>query len=64
MDMPSKIRARVESGKFFPDDIKHSGRLTDDEIARMPTDLIYVLITAGLWKKNDFEKWLKVMYIL
>lgn len=59
-----QIRARIESGKLHHDDIKHEGRLTDDEIAAIPVDKVYEWVRTGMWKKKDFNRWLKVMCVI
>lgn len=64
MTVNPDIRARIDSGKIHCDDIKHKDRLTDDEIARIPTDTVYMWVRVGSWKKKDFDKWLRVMCVI
>lgn len=64
-DAVLQIRKRIESGKIQHDDIKHEGRLTDDEISRIDPSLVYEWVRTGMWKKKkDFNKWLKVMCVI
>lgn len=58
------IRARIEGGKIHHDDIKHSGRLTDDEIAGINPQLVYEWVRTGQWKRKDFETWLRVLMVI
>ncbi len=58
------VRARIEQKGIRHDDIKHAGRLTDDEIASIPVDKIYAWVRTGMWKKKDFDRWLKVMCVI
>lgn len=54
----AQIRARIESGKIHAEDIKHSGRLTEQEIAAIPVERVYAWVRTGEWKQKDFKKWL------
>ena len=60
----AKIRARIESGKIHAEDIKHAGRLTDEEIARLPVEKVYAWVRGGEWKQKDFKKWLKALCVI
>lgn len=60
----AQIQARIESGKLHHDDIKHAGRLTDDQIAAIPVDQVYAWVRNGMWKPKDFKKWLKVLCVI
>lgn len=46
------------------DDIKHNGRLADNQIADIPIDKIYEWVKTGCWKKRDFETWLRVIRVI
>lgn len=45
-------------------DIKHRGRLTDDQIADIPIEKVYEWVKTGQWKQRDFRHWLKVMRVV
>ena len=45
------------------DDIKRN-LLTDDQIASIPHHMVFEWVKIGLWKKRDFEKWLKTMQVI
>lgn len=50
--------------KIKADDIKHKGKLTDDQIASIPHWQVYMWCRVGAWKPRDFEKWLRVMRVI
>ena len=58
------IRVRIAKKGIYAEDIKHVGRLTDDEIAYLPVDKVYMWVRQGAWKTKDFNKWLKVMRVI
>lgn len=63
--MPNQnICSASTGGKIHHDDIKHAGRLTDDEIAGINTQLVYEWVRTGQWKRKDFEKWLRVLMVI
>jgi len=45
------------------DDIKRN-LLTDDQIASISHHMVFEWVKTGLWKKRDFEKWLKTMQVI
>ena len=62
--MSDQIRTRIDSGKIYADDIKHKDRLTQDEIANIPVENIFMWVKTGQWKQKDFKKWCQVMCII
>jgi hypothetical protein len=58
------IRVRIAKKGIYADDIKHAGRLSEEEIAYLPVDRVYSWIRQGAWKQKDFNKWLKVMRVI
>lgn len=46
------------------EDIRHEGRLTDDQIADIPIEKVYEWVRTGCWKKKHFEKWLRVIRVI
>lgn len=58
------IRARIESGRIYAEDIKHQNRLTEDEIANIDVKLVYEWVRTGQWKAKDFQRWLSVMRVI
>jgi len=46
------------------DDIKYPNRLSDDQIAAIPIELIFEWIKIGAWKQKDFKRWLKVLRVI
>ena len=58
------IRVRIAKKGIYADDIKHEGRLSEDEIAYLPIDKVYAWVRQGAWKPKDFNKWLKVMRVI
>ena len=58
------IRVRIAKKGIYAEDIKYAGRLTDDEIAYLPVDRVYMWLRQGAWKQKDFNKWLKVMRVI
>jgi hypothetical protein len=58
------IRVRIAKKGIYAEDIKHAGRLTEDEIAYLPVDRVYSWLRQGAWKAKDFNKWLKVMRVI
>lgn len=46
------------------EDIKHAGRLTEDQIAAIPIEKIYEWVRTGQWKQKDFKRWLTVMRVI
>ena len=59
-----QIRVRIAKKGVYAEDIKYAGRLTDDEIAHLPVDKVYMWVKQGAWKQKDFKKWLKVMRVI
>ena len=62
-EQEEQIRMRIARKGIYPEDIKHAGRLTDDEIAYLAVDKVYSWVRQGAWKPKDFNKWLKVMRV-
>lgn len=58
------IRCRIAKKGIYAEDIKYAGRLTEDEIAYLPVDKVYMWLRQGVWKQKDFNKWLKVMRVI
>ena len=58
------IRFRIARKGIYAEDIKHAGRLTEDEIATLDTEKVYSWVRQGAWKTKDFNKWLKVMRVI
>lgn len=58
------IRTRIETKGVRSEDIKHQGRLTIEEIASIPPEMVYMWITAKNWKLKDFKRWLKAIEML
>jgi hypothetical protein len=58
------IRCRIAKKGIYAEDIKHVGRLSEDEIAHLPVDKVYCWLRQGEWKQKDFNKWLKVMRVI
>jgi hypothetical protein len=58
------IRCRIAKKGIYAEDIKHAGRLSEDEIAYLPVDRVYSWLRQGAWKQKDFNKWLKVMRVI
>ena len=58
------IRVRIAKKGIYAEDIKHVGRLSEDEIAYLPVDKVYAWVRQGAWKTKDFNKWLKVMRVI
>ena len=58
------IRVRIAKKGIYADDIKHAGRLSEEEIAYLPVDRVYSWLRQGAWKQKDFNKWLKVMRVI
>ncbi len=46
------------------EDIKHKGRMTDEQIAEIPVDKVYEWVRIGAWKQRDFVKWLKTIRVI
>lgn len=59
-----QIRVRIAKKGIYGEDIKHAGRLSDDEIAYLSVDKVYGWVRQGVWKAKDFNKWLKVMRVI
>ena len=59
-----QVRCRIAKKGIHADDIKHAGRLTDDEIAYLPVEKVYMWVRQGAWKQKDFNTWLKVMRVI
>lgn len=59
-----QIRCRIAKKGIYAEDIKHAGRLSDDEIACLSTDKVYAWVRQGAWKPKDFNKWLKVIRVI
>lgn len=58
------IRVRIAKKGIYAEDIKHHGRLSEDEIAHLPVEKVYMWLRQGAWKQKDFNKWLKVMRVI
>lgn len=59
-----QIRIRIAKKGIYSEDIKHAGRLTDDEIACLAIEKVYSWVRQGAWKTKDFNRWLKVMRVI
>jgi hypothetical protein len=59
-----QILCRIETKGIQAHDIKHKNRLTDEQIAGIPVNLIYQWVRTGEWKQKDFRRWLKVMCVI
>jgi hypothetical protein len=58
------IRVRIAKKGIHHSDIRHTGLLTDDEIAYLDIEKVYLWVRQGHWKQKDFQKWLKVMRVI
>ena len=58
------IRVRIAKKGIYAEDIRHNGRLSEDEIAYLPVEKVYMWLRQGAWKQKDFNKWLKVMRVI
>jgi hypothetical protein len=58
------VRCRIAKKGIHAVDIKYADRLTDDEIATLAVDKVYMWVRTGSWKAKDFNKWLKVMRVI
>jgi hypothetical protein len=58
------IRGRIAKKGIYAVDIKYANRLTDDEIAYLPVDKVYMWVRTGAWKAKDFNRWLKVLRVI
>lgn len=58
------IRDRILTKGVRAEDIKHQNRLTDDQIADLPINLVFEWIKTGKWSYRDFNKWLKTMRVI
>ncbi len=63
-EQEEQVRIRIAKTGIRAEDIKHSGRLTNDEIACLDVGKVYSWVRQGLWKTKDFNKWLKVMRVI
>jgi len=59
-----QIRTRIANKGIWAEDIKHKGRLTDDEIATLPIENVYAWVRQGAWKPKHFNQWLKIMRVI
>lgn len=59
-----QVRVRIAKKGIYAEDIRHEGRLTEDEIATLEVDKVYSWVRQGAWKPRDFNKWLKVMRVI
>lgn len=59
-----EVRVRIAKKGIIAEDIKHSGRLSDDEIAYLDIEKVYTWVRSGAWKPKDFNKWLRVMRVI
>ena len=64
MTPQEQIRVRIARKGIYPEDIKHAGRLTNDEIACLAVDKVHSWVRHGARKPKDFNKWLKVMRVI
>lgn len=55
-----KIQQRILTKGIRAEDIKHPGRLTDEQIKSIPVDKVYAWVRSADWKQRDFIKWLQV----
>jgi hypothetical protein len=53
-----QIKRRIETKGVRFDDIRHPGRLTEEDIACIPANDVFYWIKNGNWKMKDFQKWL------
>jgi len=58
------VRCRIAKKGIYAEDIKYASRLTQDEIATLAVDKVYMWVRTGSWKAKDFNKWLKVMRVI
>jgi len=63
-EQEEQIRCRIANKGIYAEDIKHKGRLSDDEIACLDVGKVYSWVRNGLWKTKDFNRWLKVMRVI
>jgi hypothetical protein len=59
---PHTLNGRATPG-VKAGDIK-GNLMSDDQVADIPTDLVYMWVRTGEWKKRDFERWLKVLRVI
>lgn len=59
-----QIRVRISRKGVYAEDIKHVGRLSDNEIADIQIEKVYAWVRQGAWKTKDFNKWLKVIRVI
>ena len=59
-----QIRGRIATKGIHASDIKHTGLLTDDEIAFIPIEKVYEWIKTGQWKLRDYKTWLKTIRVI
>jgi len=55
------IRKRIENKGIIAEDIYHKDRLTDFEIASIPSMKAYMWIKQGAWKPKHFNRWLEMV---
>lgn len=59
-----EMRARIAKKGVQAGDIKHPGLLTDEQIADIPHDKVFMWVKIGKWKHRDFERWLRVLRVI
>ena len=58
MKHAEQVRNRIETKGIRAEDIKHSDRLTDAQIASISVESAYMWVRSGEWKIRDFKTWL------
>ena len=59
-----QIQARISRKGMIAEDIRHPGRLSDDQIADIPIDKVYTWVRSGEWKPKHFNIWLKTIRVI
>lgn len=57
------LQARIAK-RIKAEDIRHEGRLTDDQIAEIPIEKVYEWVRTGQWRQKDFQRWLRVLRVI
>lgn len=52
------IAYRVATKGVRCEDIRHPGRLSEEDIAGIEPSKVYEWVKTGAWKKKDFMRWL------
>lgn len=58
-----QVQERIKTKGIKAVDIKHHGRLSDEQIKSIPLSLVYMWIRTGEWNAKDFRTWLSVKEI-